>query len=190
MKSLGLITALFFCAVGVAVPGHAQAQYNVTYGQAQNWRGALSPDDQRDFDKYYSKWVDASRKNDRDDIAENARHMQDIMIRNHIPVGVSFDQIATSPAPAYNGAYPAGAYPNAAYPNAAYPYPAGQARLSSDDQRKFDKDYEQWMDAQRKNDRDDIDKHAREMEDIMSRYNIPSNVPFASIATSGYPAGA
>jgi len=189
MKSLGLITALFLCAIGAAVPGHAQAQYNVTYGQAQNWRGTLSPDDQRDFDKYYSKWVDASRKNDRDDIAENARHMQDIMIRNHIPVGVSFDQIATSPAPAYNAAYPAGTYPNGAYPN-AYPYPAGQARLSLDDQRKFDKDYEQWMDAQRKNDRDDIDKHAREMEDIMSRYNIPSNVPFASIATSGYPAGA
>src|SRR5512146_1514266 len=190
MKSLGLITALFLCAIGAAVPGHAQAQYNVTYGQAQNWRGALSPDDQRDFDKYYSKWVDASRKNDRDDIAENARHMQDIMVRNHIPVGVSFDQIATNPEPGYNGGYPNNAYPNGGYvnngyPNGGYPYPAGQARLSPDDQRKFDKDYQQWLDAQRKNDRDDVDKHAREMEGIMSRYNIPANVPFASIATNG-----
>lgn len=185
MRSLSLIAALFVCVLGVALPGHAQAQYNVTYGQAQNWRGALSPEDQRDFDKYYSKWVDASRKGDRDDIAKNQEKMQDIMVRNRIPVGVSFDQIATNPQPAYNGAYPNGAYPNGAYPNAAYPYPAGQARLSLDDQRKFDDDYQKWMDAQRKNDRDDIDKHAREMQDIMARYNIPSNVPFATIATNG-----
>lgn len=195
MKSLSLITALFVCVVGVAVPGHAQAQYNVTYGQAQNWHGTLSPDDQRDFDKAYSKWIEASRKGDRDDIAKNQQKMQDIMIRNRIPVGVSFDQIATNPEPAYNGAYPNRAYPNGAYPNNGYPngayqYPNGQARLSSDDQRKFDDDYQKWMDAQRKNDRDDIDKHAREMEDIMSRYNIPSNVPFASIATNGYAAPA
>jgi hypothetical protein len=178
----------------VASPSRAQAQYNGTYGQAQNWRGALSPDDQKDFDKYYSKWVDASRKGDRDDIADNARKMQDIMVRNHIPVGVSFDQIASNPEPAYNGAYPNSAYPNGAYANNGYPngantYPAGQARLSSDDQRKFDKDYQQWMDAQRKNDRDDVDKHARDMENIMSRYNIPANVPFSSIATNGYAGG-
>lgn len=186
MKSLSLITALLFCVIGVAVPGHAQAQYNVTYGQAQNWRGALSPDDQRDFDKAYSKWVDASRKGDRDDIAKNQEKMQEIMVRNHVPVGVSFDQVATNPEPAYNGAYPNASYPNAAYPNGAYPYPGQAARLSSDDQRKFDSEYSKWMDAQRKNDRDDIDKHAREMQDIMSRYNIPSNVPFSSIATNGY----
>ncbi len=178
----------------VASPSRAQAQYNGTYGQTQNWRGALSPDDQKDFDKYYSKWVDASRKGDRDDIAENARHMQDIMVRNRIPVGVGFDQVASNPEPPVNGAhpnsaYPQGAYPSNGYPNGAYAYPAGQARLSSDDQRKFDKEYEKWMEAQRKNDRDDVDKHAREMEDIMSRYNIPANVAFASIATNGYPAG-
>lgn len=185
MKSLPLITGFLVCVIGMAVPGHAQAQYNAPYGQAQNWRGALSPDDQRDFDKYYSKWVDASRKGDRDDIAKNQEKMQDIMVRNHIPVGVSFDQIATNPEPAYNGAYP-----NGAYPNGAYAYPGGQGRLSPDDQRKFDSDYQKWVDAQRTNDRDDVDKHAREMEDIMSRYNIPSNVPFSSIATNGYAAPA
>lgn len=187
MKYLSVITTLLLSLIVVAAPRRAQAQYNATYGQAQNWRGALPPDDQRDFDKYYSKWVDASRKGDRDDIAENARHMQDIMVRNRIPVGVSFDQIASNPQPA-NPAY-GGAYPSGAYPSGAYPYPAGQARLSPDDQRKFDNDYQKWVDAQRKNDQDDVDKHAREMEDIMARYNIPSNVPFASIATSGYGAG-
>lgn len=199
MRSLTLIGTLLVCLMVVASPSRAQAQYNSTYSQAQNWRGTLSPDDQKDFDKYYSKWVDASRKGDRDDIANNARHMQDIMVRNRIPVGVSFDQVATNPEPGYNGGYPNSAYPNGTYsnggyanngyPNGAYTYPAGQARLSPDDQRKFDKDYQQWMDAQRKNDRDDVDKHARDMEGMMSRYNIPANVPFASIATNGYPAG-
>ncbi len=188
MKYLSVITTMLLSLIVAAVPRQAQAQYNVAYGQAQNWRGTLSPDDQRDFDKYYSKWVDASRKGDRDDIAKNQEKMQDIMVRNHIPVGVSFDQVATNPQsayPAYGGAYPNGAYPTGAYPNGAYPYPGGQARLSPDDQRKFDSDYQKWMDAQRKNDQDDVDNHAREMEDIMSRYNIPSNVPFASIATNG-----
>ena len=188
--SLSAIAAVFLSLMVVASPGRAQAQYNGTYSQAQNWRGALSQDDQKDFDKYYSKWVDASRKGDRDDIAENARHMQDIMVRNRIPVGVSFDQIASNPESAYpaNGAeYPNGAYANSGYPNGAYP--AGQARLSPDDQKKFDSEYEKWMDSQRKNDRDDVDKHAREMEGIMSRYNIPANVSFASIATGGNGAG-
>ncbi len=190
MKSLSLVTTLFLSLIVAAGARPAQAQYNVSYGQAQNWRATLSSDDQRDFDKYYSKWVDASRKGDRDDIVENERHMQDIMVRNHIPVGVSFEQIATSPAPGYAyGASPNEPYPNGAYPNGAYPYPAGQVRLSPDDQRKFDKEYAKWVDSQRKNDQDDVDKSARDMEQIMARYNIPSNVPFASIATNGYPAG-
>ena len=33
--------------------------------------GRLSPDDQREFDKYYTKWVNDTRKNDRDDIAKD-----------------------------------------------------------------------------------------------------------------------
>jgi len=48
----------------------------------------------------------------------------------------------------------------------------GQARLSPDDQREFDKYYSEWLEATRKNDRDDVEKNARRMQDIMSRYNI------------------
>jgi hypothetical protein len=137
----------------------------------------LSPDDQKQFDKYYAKWVDARRKNDQDDINNNAAKMQDIMARYNIPSNVSFDQVATN-----SGAYPAAAYPNGV-PQAAYP--AAQ-RLSPDDQKQFDKYYQKWMDATRKNDRDDIDNNARKMQEIMARYNIPSNVPFAQVASGGY----
>jgi hypothetical protein len=34
----------------------------------------------------------------------------------------------------------------------------------------------------RKNDRDDIDKDVRHVQDIMARYSIPASVPFDQIA--------
>ncbi|MDT8069822.1 MAG: hypothetical protein ROO76_16795 [Terriglobia bacterium] len=195
MKYLIAMATALMALMLVGVPQKTEAQQNGYYGQ-QNWHGVLSSSDQQKFDDYYSKWVDATRKGDQDDIAKNARHMQDLMTRYRIPIGVGFDQIATNAVPGYAGyGAPAGAYPNnpdGAYPNgAAYPY-SGQVgvRLSADDQQKFDKEYEKWMDAQRKNDRDDINKHAREMQDIMARYNIPSSTPFAAIATNAYGPGA
>ena len=150
---------------------------NGAYGSPANTAGRLSPDDQRKFDGYYQKWMNASRKNDSDDIQSNARHMQDIMAHYNIPPNVPFDQIATNGT----GAYPANSpYANGAYGDRAY----GQSRLSSDDQKKFDHYYHKWVDARRKNDRDDIDKNARHMQDIMAHYNIPANVPFDQIASA------
>ncbi len=35
----------------------------------------------------------------------------------------------------------------------------------------------------RKNDRDDIDKDVRHMQDIMARYSIPASIPFDQIAS-------
>jgi hypothetical protein len=182
MKQLYVMTLGLLLLMIAVVPATAQPQYPNGYGQQQNWRGALSPDDQQKFDHEYAKWADSQRKNDRDDIAESARHMQDIMTRNNIPSNVPFDQIASNAAPGYPP------YPNTADPNASYPA-YSQTRLSNDDQRKFDEDYAKWVDSQRKNDQDDIVKAADKMREIMSRAGIPSNVPFAAIATNGYLAG-
>jgi hypothetical protein len=191
MKNLLALSALLitFGLITGATP--AQAQYSGVYGQPQGWHGVLSADDQGHFDKYYSKWVEATRKNDQDDISGNARHMQDIMARYNIPQNVPFDQIASNsgayPNGPYQSAYPSGAYPNGPYQSA---YPAyGQTRLSPDDQRQFDKDYSKWIDATRKNDQDDISENARKMQDIMARYNISPNVPFAQVATGGNAGG-
>jgi hypothetical protein len=96
--------------------------------------------------------------------------MQEIMARNNIPPNVPFDQIAST------AAYPNNNYPNNSYNNS-------QSRLSPDDQREFDKYYAKWVDDTRRNDRDDIDKDMRHMQDIMIRYNIPSSVPFDQIAS-------
>jgi hypothetical protein len=67
------------------------------YAPNNSWQRRLSLDDQRDFDKYYSRWLEDTRRNDRDDIAKDAGHMQEIMARNDIPAAVPFDEIA-SPA--------------------------------------------------------------------------------------------
>lgn len=133
------------------------------------WRHRLSPDDQRDFDRYYSRWVDDARANDEDDLNRDAGYLQAIMARNNIPANVPFDQIA-SPAD----------YPGDNYPRDQ----VWQGRLSPDDQREFDKCYADWLEDTRKNDRDDIAKDVRRMQDIMARNNIAANVPFDRIASS------
>jgi hypothetical protein len=140
--------------------------------------GRLSPDDQREFDKAYTKWVNDSRKNDRDDIDKDIRKMQDIMARNNISPNVPYEQIASSgyaQEGRYNGAYQQNA-----------PYGANQGRLSPDDQHEFDKAYDKWVNDSRKNDRDDIEKDVRKMQDIMARNNIAPSVPYDQIATPGY----
>jgi hypothetical protein len=134
------------------------------------WRDRLSSDDQRDFDNYYARWVDDTRANDQDDVSRDAGHMQAIMARNNIPADVPFDQIARSRP----------------YPESNYPARLGRAwqgRLGEDDQREFDRAYANWLEDTRKNDRDDIDKDVRRMQDIMARNNIPANVPFDRIAS-------
>lgn len=138
----------------------------------------LSPDDQREFDKAYTKYVNDSRKNDRDDIDRDVRRMQDIMTRNNIPPNVPYEQIASSGYGQDNR--DSGAYQQNA------PYGANQGRLSPDDQREFDKAYDRWVSDSRKNDRDDVERDVRRMQDIMARNNIPPSVPYNQIATAGY----
>jgi len=164
----------------VASTGSARRyENNAPYAQnspyPQNGGARLSPEDQRDFDRYYSQWVDDSRRNDRDDAARDMQHLRDIMARNNIPPNVPFEQIATvngNPNNGYNNPYPRSGY-----------FGNGQNRLSPDDQHEFDKAYSKWVKDSRKNDRDDIDKDARKMQDIMARYNIPSDVPYDQIAS-------
>ena len=157
---------------------NGEGRYNNAYPQnGQNYgnQGRLSPEDQRDFDRYYSQWVDDSRRNDRGDVNRDAQRMQDIMVRNNIPRDVPYEQIATPGG--YNNGYNDNRYSRGGY--AGY----GQSRLSPDDQHDFDKAYEKWVKDSRKNDRDDIEKDTRKMQDIMARYNIPSDVPYDRIAS-------
>ena len=128
--------------------------------------GRLSPDDQREFDKAYTKWVNDTRKNDRDDIAKDVRKMQEVMARAGIPANVPYDRIAST----------GNAYPGRSYAR----------QLPPDDQKEFDKYYTKWVNDTRKNDREDISRDVRKMQDIMARNNIPVDVPFDQVASTGY----
>jgi hypothetical protein len=161
---LGVVTLL----AAMTLPALAQVQQ-------------MTADDQQKFDSYYSHWLQDRQTNDRDDMISDEHHMQDLMNKYAIPSSTPYDQVASQ------NSVPPATYNNGAYPNGAYPASQWQNQLSPDDQNKFNKEYTKWQEANAKNDRDDIDKHARNMEQIMSRYNIPPNTPFADIATTnGY----
>jgi hypothetical protein len=144
----------------------------------------MSPDDQQKFDNYYSRWSTDRQNGDRDDMVSSEHHMQDLMNKYSIPADTPYDRVASQnevgpPPPAYNN--------NPNYDNRGYDNRSYANQLPGDDQNKFNKEYAKWQQANAKNDRDDIDKHARNMEQIMQRDNIPQNTPFNAIATTnGY----
>ena len=163
------IFASLIVLAAMALPALAQAQ-------------RMSPDDQAKYDNYYSRWVQDRQNGDRDDLVSSEHHMQDLMNKYSIPADTPYDQVASqnevAPPPYDNRGYNnAPAYDNRGYTN----------QLPGDDQNKFNKEYTKWQEANARNDRDDIDKHARNMEQIMQRDGIPQNTPFNAIATtSGY----
>jgi ubiquitin-protein ligase len=139
----------------------------------------MTPEDEDQFNNYYSRWQQDRQTDHRDDMVSMEHHMQDLMNKYAIPSDTPYDQVAAQngPGPRYDDRdrddrRPAGNW---------------QGQLSADDQHKFNKEYEKWQESNAKNDRDDINKHARNMEEIMQRYSIPPNTPFDTIATAnGY----
>jgi hypothetical protein len=59
-----------------------------------------------------------------------------------------------------------------------------QGRLSAEDQARFDSYYSRWLDYVQTNDRDNRNRVEDRMRDVMSHYNIPSDVPFDQIASN------
>jgi hypothetical protein len=63
--------------------------------EADRWRGRLSPDDQRRFDSYYSRWQDYRRTNNRSEMSSMERRMQEVMSHYDIPAAIPYEQIAS-----------------------------------------------------------------------------------------------
>jgi hypothetical protein len=175
-KLLGSVVVL----AAMALPALAQMQQ-------------MRPDDQQKFNNDYSRWLQDKQTNNRDDMVSMEHHMQDLMNKYSIPADTPYDQIASQnnmapPPPEYNnGGYNNGYNNGPAYNNGGYDNRSYANQMSPDDQNKFNKEYSKWQEANAKNDRDDIDKHARNMEELMQRNNIPQNTPFDAIATNiGY----
>jgi len=137
-------------------------------GYAGSWQGQMSPDDQNKFNKEYKEWSEERREGDRKGIAKHEGKMQEIMARYNIPPNTPFDVIATT-----NGY------------SQHYDYREFQGRLSPDDQNKFNKEYKEWLEERREGDRNGTAKREGKMQEIMARYNIPRDVPYDLIASSG-----
>jgi len=161
--------ALFTLLVAVtAVPALGQSQYP-DQDRDRDYVGQsnISSDDQREFNEQYEKWQRANATNNREDIDKHARKMEDIMARYRIPADTPFDAVATSGATGHR-----------------YDVREFQGRFNHDDQKKFDKAYEHWVEHRRRNDRDDVAKDEGEMLEVMSRYRIPRDVPYDALASS------
>ena len=146
----------------------------------------MSPEDQDRFNGYYSRWIQDKQTDNRDDLLSMEQRMQDLMSKYQIPSSTPYDTVAAQNAPG-PGRYDRDDDRDRDR-DRAYGGP-WQGRLSSDDQKDFNKEYQKWQDANAKRDQDDIDKHARKMQEIMARNNIPPDTPFDAVATANGYAG-
>jgi hypothetical protein len=166
-RYLGILAVL----LALCIPALSQSPYpdrDRDHGYPGQWQGRISSHDQKEFNEEYGKWQEANNKNDRHDIDKHARKMEEIMARYNIPPDTPFDALATS-----NGY------------SQHYDVRQFQGKFSPDDQKKFDKAYEHWLEDRRKSDRDDLAKDEGKMQEIMARYNIPRDVPYDMLASGG-----
>jgi len=146
------------------------------------WQGRLAAEDQSRFDSYYSRWLDARRNDNQDEIASMESRMRDVMVHYNIPSDVPFRQIASNNRG--HDVYRRGDGDDD-YGQAQGAYGNGQwrSRLSADDQRRFDSYYSRWLDYRRNNNRDEIASMENRMRDVMTHNSIPSNTQFSQIAS-------
>lgn len=203
MKRLGIVLIGF---IVLALPAMAQQTYSgysvrpVSY----QWGGSrLSADDQSRFDSYYSRWIEYRRTNNRDEIVSMEKRMQDIYAHYGIPSNTPYDRVASNGGGYGNGGYGRdrdhdgdhdrddrwrnngyGGYGNGGYGNGGYG--RNQARLSADDQRRFDSYYSRWQQYRATNNQDEMRSMEGRMRDIYAHYNIPPNTPFGAVASGRY----
>jgi hypothetical protein len=162
------------------------------YGNSHGrWEGRLSAEDQGRFDSYYSRWLDAKRNKNHDEMASMENRMRDVMGHYNIPSDVPFGQIASNNNQGY-GAYRRGdgdddndaqSQRGHHYGQLRHRQAQWQGRLSAEEQARFDSYYSRWLDYRRTNNRDEIASMENRMRDVMAHNSIPSNTAFSQIAS-------
>jgi hypothetical protein len=157
-------------------------------------RGRLSPDDQRKFDSYYSRWISYRQTNNRDQMVSMERRMQDLMSHSGIPTNTPYDRVAS------NGGGGDRDRDNRDWNHdqdrdrdrdhdrdhdGEHWRDQGRSRLSGDDQSHFDSYYSRWIEYRRTNNRDQAASMEKRMRDVMARNGIPQDVPFDRVASQG-----
>lgn len=129
-------------------------------------RGRLSAEDQQRFDSYYTRWQEYRRTNNREQVRSMEERMREVMARNNIPSDVPFDEIASS-----------------GYREGGDRDRRERSRLSPEDQQRFDSYYSRWLEYRRTDNREQARSMEERMRDVMSRNNIPPDVPFDAVAS-------
>jgi len=208
--SAGLIAlALPAVAQTQAYPSYRDGITPVAY-QWQGWgyrddnrRGTqLSADDQRRFDSYYSRWIEYRRTNNGDEIRSMEKRMQDIYAHYGIPSNTPYDRVSSSGGGWGNGGYGhdrdhdrdgdhdrddrwrGNGNGNGNGNNGNWG--RNQARLSADDQRRFDSYYSRWQQYRATNNQSEVASMEGRMRDIYSHYGISPNTPFSAVASGRY----
>jgi hypothetical protein len=87
------------CAVLIAMISPVLAQdedHHRDDDRRQEQRRILSPDDQRKFDSYYSRWLEYRRDRNHEQVESMEKRMRHVMERNHISPDTPFDVVASN----------------------------------------------------------------------------------------------
>ncbi len=131
------------------------------FAQWQRWN--LSSDDQQRFDSYYSRWQDYRQRNDRDQIQSMEKRMTEVYAHYNIPSQTPYWRVAS---------------------NARSRRDQWRAKLSAEDQGRFDSYFSRWQEYRQRNDRDQVRSMEKRMQDVYAHYRIPSNTPYFRIASN------
>jgi hypothetical protein len=185
MKRAFVLSALIFALL---VPAFAQ-------------RGRrLSPDDQRRFDSYYSRWEGYRRSNNQDEIRSMEKRMQDVYQHYGIPANTPYRDVASNGGGGWDRDRDhdwdrdrdqdrdwdrdrrADWDRNRDHDR---DYWRQNQRLSSEDQSRFDSYFGRWQNYLRTNNRDEVASMAKRMFDVYDHYGISHDVPFERVASRG-----
>jgi hypothetical protein len=125
-------------------------------------QSGLSQRDQQRFDSYYSRWQEYRRVSDRGQTISMEKRMLDVYAHYGIPSKTPFWQIAT---------------------NGHDDRPQWRQRLSNEERARFDRMYTRWMEARDRHDRNDMERLAHRMREMMERNQIPREVRFEEVAS-------
>jgi len=123
----------------------------------------LSPDDQRRFDSYYSRWQDYQQRNNVSEMQSMQKRMLDVYAHYGIPPQTPFWRVASS---------------------ARGEHDRWQRRLNPNDQARFDSYFSRWQQYRRTNNREQIASMEKRMQDVYAQYRIPANTPYWFVASN------
>jgi hypothetical protein len=157
---------------------------------AQSYR--LSPDDQRRFDSYYSRWLEYKRTNNAGEIASMEKRMRNVMSQYGIPLNTPFHRIVSGGDSRYGGYRDDhrrrgrdedrhwGRDDDRHWGRQRHQIP----RFSADDERRFRSYYSRWQEYKRTNNRGEIISMEKRMQNVMAQYNIPATVSYHEVMDS------